>query len=79
MSQVGFETAIPVFERAKTVHALQCAATVICKVHAGSCNGLVKSSTRHYNPKILGSRGNLESWHWLLAAGYSVLRCDSEC
>jgi hypothetical protein len=29
MSQVGFEPIIPVFERAKTVHALDCAATVI--------------------------------------------------
>jgi hypothetical protein len=71
MSQVGFEITIPVFERSKTVHALDRAATVT--------GMLVKSSTRHYNPKILGSHGNLESWHWLLAAGYSVLRCDSEC
>jgi hypothetical protein len=30
MSQVGFEPTIPVFERAKTVHALDRAATVIC-------------------------------------------------
>jgi hypothetical protein len=29
MPQVGFEPTIPVFERAKTVHALGCAATVI--------------------------------------------------
>jgi hypothetical protein len=29
MSQVGFEPTIPVFERAKTVHALDGAATVI--------------------------------------------------
>jgi hypothetical protein len=29
MSQVGFEPTIPVFERAKTVHALDRAATVI--------------------------------------------------
>jgi hypothetical protein len=29
MPQVGFEPAIPVFELAKTVHALDCAATVI--------------------------------------------------
>jgi hypothetical protein len=28
MPQVGFEPTIPVFERAKTVHALDCAATV---------------------------------------------------
>jgi hypothetical protein len=31
MAQVGFEPANPVFERAKTVHALDCAATVIGK------------------------------------------------
>jgi hypothetical protein len=29
MPQVGFEPIIPVFERAKTVHALDSAATVI--------------------------------------------------
>jgi hypothetical protein len=29
MPSVGFETTIPVFERAKTVHALDRAATVI--------------------------------------------------
>jgi hypothetical protein len=29
MIQVEFEPTIPVFERAKTVHALDCAATVI--------------------------------------------------
>jgi hypothetical protein len=29
MPQMGFELTIPVFERAKTVHALDCAATVI--------------------------------------------------
>jgi hypothetical protein len=29
MPQVGFESTIPVFERAKTVHALDRAATVI--------------------------------------------------
>jgi hypothetical protein len=28
MLQVGFERMIPVFERAKTVHALHCAASV---------------------------------------------------
>jgi hypothetical protein len=32
MSQVGFEPTIPVFERVKTVHALEDAATVIDKV-----------------------------------------------
>jgi hypothetical protein len=30
MPRVGFEPTIPVFERAKTVHALDGAATVIC-------------------------------------------------
>jgi hypothetical protein len=29
MLRVGFEPTIPVFEQAKTVHALDCAATVI--------------------------------------------------
>jgi hypothetical protein len=31
MSRVGFESTIPVFERAKTVHASDCAATMISK------------------------------------------------
>jgi hypothetical protein len=30
MSEVGFEPTIPVFQQAKTVHALDRAATVIC-------------------------------------------------
>jgi hypothetical protein len=30
MPQMGFEPMIPVFQRTKTVHALDCAATVIC-------------------------------------------------
>jgi hypothetical protein len=29
MPQVGFEPTIPVFERSKTIHALDCAANVI--------------------------------------------------
>jgi hypothetical protein len=29
MPQVGFEPTIPVFKRAKTIHALDCVATVI--------------------------------------------------
>jgi hypothetical protein len=32
MSQVGFEPTIPVFEQAKTIHALDRVATVICSV-----------------------------------------------
>jgi hypothetical protein len=31
MPRVGFESTIPVFERTKTIHALDCAATVIGK------------------------------------------------
>jgi hypothetical protein len=34
MPRVGFEPTIPVFERAKTVHALDSAATVIGNDHA---------------------------------------------
>jgi hypothetical protein len=42
MPQVGFETTIPVFEREKTVHALDCTATVVgCKVHLLSNNLLL--------------------------------------
>jgi hypothetical protein len=41
MPRVGFEPAIPVFERAKTVHALDCAATVI---GTGSTNNLLSLS-----------------------------------
>jgi hypothetical protein len=36
MSQVGFEPTIPVCERAKTVHALEIAATVI-DIYGGYC------------------------------------------
>jgi hypothetical protein len=41
MLQVGFEPTIPVFERAKTIHALERAATVIgrcmnCEVYLAS-------------------------------------------
>jgi hypothetical protein len=36
MYRLGFEPTIPVFEQAKTVHTLDCAATVIdaCMLHA---------------------------------------------
>jgi hypothetical protein len=40
MSQVGFELTIPVFERAKTVHALDRAANVIGSIKYGSYNKL---------------------------------------
>jgi hypothetical protein len=45
MPRVGFELTIPVFDRAKTIHALDCAATVIgtWKLHTVNCvcvNGL---------------------------------------
>jgi hypothetical protein len=33
MTRVGFESAIPVFQRAQTVHALDRAATVIGNIH----------------------------------------------
>jgi hypothetical protein len=33
MPRVGFESTIPVFERAKTVHAFECEATVIGLTH----------------------------------------------
>jgi hypothetical protein len=33
MSQVGFEPTIPVFERAKTVHALDSAAPVVSTIY----------------------------------------------
>jgi hypothetical protein len=37
MPQVGLDPTIPVFERAKTVHALDTAATVIGKVKLSLC------------------------------------------
>jgi hypothetical protein len=37
MPRVGFDPTIPAFERAKTVHALYCAATVIGKEHICQC------------------------------------------
>jgi heme oxygenase len=52
MLQVGFEPTIPVFERAKTVHALDRAATVIGSYYCHSGLNLVaeyrpKSNCRH--------------------------------
>jgi hypothetical protein len=46
MPEVGFEPTISVFERAKTVHALDCAATV-CDRHIRShrCDNLKCNST----------------------------------
>jgi hypothetical protein len=45
MPRVGFQPTIPAFERAKTVHALDRAATVIgCYVH----NGTVSPNTLCY-------------------------------
>jgi hypothetical protein len=35
MLRVGFEPTIPVFERANTVHASDCAATVLGNTHVG--------------------------------------------
>jgi hypothetical protein len=41
MPRVGFEPTIPVFERAKTNHALDHAATVIGKAHKNPQNNAV--------------------------------------
>jgi hypothetical protein len=46
MSRVGFQTTIPAFERAKTVHALDRAATVICNVKKKKLRCLVPRDRR---------------------------------
>jgi hypothetical protein len=46
MPQVGFQPTIPVFERAKTVHALNRAAIVI-------------STTRNYEPTVYPAYGRI--------------------
>jgi hypothetical protein len=45
MPRVGFETTTPVFERAKTVHALDRAAAVIDKIDLLPRSGMVKLYT----------------------------------
>jgi hypothetical protein len=49
MSWVGFEPTIPAFELAKTVHALDCADTVICRFTSVFLNVFVSvfRNTRH--------------------------------
>jgi hypothetical protein len=48
MPRVGFEPTIPVFERAKTVHALDRAVTMVhiqgytCNKYRPSCKALIK-------------------------------------
>jgi hypothetical protein len=51
MPQVGFEPTIPVFERAKTVHALDCAATVI---------GMSPSNIVKVNRRMMGRAGHVQ-------------------
>jgi hypothetical protein len=45
MPREGFEPTIPVFERAKMVHALDCAATMIDTLSLGDINAETWSST----------------------------------
>jgi formylmethanofuran dehydrogenase subunit E len=47
MPRVGFEPTIPVFERAKTFHALDCAATAIGYQHNTSLKSPLSLSMRH--------------------------------
>jgi hypothetical protein len=55
MPLVGFEPTIPVFERAKTFHALDCAATVIGTMYANTtklCRRQAEVILNHRNPNI---------------------------
>jgi hypothetical protein len=47
MPRVGFEPTIPVFERAKTVHALNCAATVAGKMLIFKAPAFVAATALH--------------------------------
>jgi hypothetical protein len=58
MPQVGFELTIPVLERAKTVHGLDRAATVI-----GRKNYNLLIIIRLINPSMIAvARSNRETW-----------------
>jgi hypothetical protein len=54
MPQVGLELVIPVFERAKTVHALDRVATVI---------GIKKITIWKYGYRIKNEGSNFVDWH----------------
>jgi hypothetical protein len=53
MSRVGFEPTIPVFEQAKTVHALDCAATVIVSGYNNNNNNSDSSELTNSLPTQL--------------------------
>jgi hypothetical protein len=63
MPRVGFEPTIPAFERAKTVHVLDCAATVI----GSSYNRLSK----HLDPSLKCSK------RWLALTRHIVLHKEN--
>jgi hypothetical protein len=48
MPQVGFEHTIPVFDRAKMIHAIDCAATVV-GLHCFCLNLRLFKTNKHYN------------------------------
>jgi hypothetical protein len=50
MPQMAFELTIPVFEGAKTVHALDCAAAVIRKMEDYAANTFGKLLSKHETP-----------------------------
>jgi hypothetical protein len=55
MLRVGFEPRIPVSKRVKTVHALDCAATVIgafCSIHTNLCGTKIEEMPYLPTPNI---------------------------
>jgi hypothetical protein len=56
MPQVGFEPTIPVFERAKTVHALDRATHCDCRIFFSNFNFIMKSQLTVGLPEFQRSR-----------------------
>jgi hypothetical protein len=65
MRQVGFEPAIPMFDRAKTVHALDCATTVIGTFNSGAI-------IFQYEPNT--SMENISKLHIFHSTRHKILR-----
>jgi hypothetical protein len=61
MPRLGFEPTVPEFERARTVHALECAATVICSIQYGD----VKLKITQFRRKVLEIEYAFYYYHYI--------------